>query len=356
MTQTSPPVRRPPFRTLAILALIALLAALLLYLQLRAAQDRAAELSRLAAEQRTLNGRLETEIARLQNALRDDPCKAKEHLAAPPLAVPPSPAVEPESPVAAPQAPPAGPPAAQKENSSTPGSAELPEQATVLVLAQNSKGVGMGSGFFVTPDTVFTNSHVVMEKNSAVVAGNKSTGGLLPGRVVAFDNAGGRDYALIRLEKSVGRPLALKSGARRTDRVNAWGFPGAVTGGDPKFLAMLRCNTDITPEVVFTEGAISVVLERRPPLIVHSAVASQGSSGGPLTDTQGNVIGINTFIRLDDESYRQSSLALPAADIITFLREQGIAFTQAEDVPGNIPPAASPARNEPATESPGGKR
>jgi S1-C subfamily serine protease len=140
---------------------------------------------------------------------------------------------------------------------------------------------------------------------------------------------------------------------RRTDRISAWGFPGAVTGGDPKFAALLKGDIGAAPEVVFTEGTVSVVLERKPPLIVHSAVISQGNSGGPLVDEYGAVLGINTLIRLDDESYRQSSMAIVAADMIAFLQEQGLPFTLAEpaksetDTPAAHPtPAQSPDRKE----------
>jgi S1-C subfamily serine protease len=212
----------------------------------------------------------------------------------------------------------------------------------------------MGSGFFIAPDLVFTNAPVAMEPNSRVFVCNTGTGSLLPGRVAAFNASGGRDYALIRLDvKPNVRPLALKEQVRRTDRISAWGFPGAVTGSDPKFAALLKGDLKAAPEVVFTEGSVSVVLERTPPLIVHSAVISQGNSGGPLVDENGAVLGINTLIRLDDESYRQSSMALTASDMIAFLKAQGVSFILAEpartetDAPRD--PVSAP------TQTPGGK-
>jgi S1-C subfamily serine protease len=177
-----------------------------------------------------------------------------------------------------------------------------------------------------------------MEPGAQVFVCNKATGSLLPGKVAAFNASGGRDYALIRLGTQPNvRPLTLKEQARRTDRISAWGFPGAVTGGDPKFAALLKGDVTAAPEVVYTEGTISVVLERTPPLIVHSAVISQGNSGGPLVDEDGAVLGVNSLIRLDDESYRQSSLAIAASDIIAFLREAGFPHAPA-------PVAPAPAR------------
>jgi len=386
MTQTAPPPeqpaaqaapalapwhRRPLFWSLLLLLLLALLAGWMVWTQWQAVQARNAELAALAETQRGRNAQYEAERARLADALKDDPCKAEDHLRASPalpglvpdpaggsgqsgepLRIPPprtrderadpKPGAQAQDPPAANTAP--LPPARDIRDI-----ADLMEQATVMVLAQGSKGTGMGSGFFIAPDLVFTNAHVAMDPNSHVFVCNKATGSLLPGKVAAFNASGGRDYALIRLEvKPNVRPLAFKEQVRRTDRISAWGFPGAVTSGDPKFAALLRGDLKAAPEVVFTEGSVSVVLERTPPLIVHSAVISQGNSGGPLVDEHGAVLGINTLIRLDDESYRQSSMALTAADMIAFLKAQGVSFILAEpaknaaDAPRDPDPA--PAR------------
>jgi len=364
--------RRPLFWSLILLLLIALVAGWTLWAQRQAAQARNAALAALADRQHANNEAYEAERERLKAALADEPCKAKEALQASPALpdIVPDPTAGGGQGDEALRLPPvkseqAGPPAKGGEQSDealrlppalneTPKNApdkkpeareirttaDLVEQATVLILAQGSQGTGMGSGFFITPDLVFTNAHVAMERSARIFVCNKATGTPLPGAVELITNSGGRDYALIRVSGKTGiRPLAIKDQARRTDRISAWGFPGAVTGGDPKFAALLKGDITAAPEVVYTEGSISVVLERTPPLIVHSAVLSQGNSGGPLVDENGAVIGVNTLISLDDKSYRQSSLAIAASDIIAFLKEQGVPFVPASAKPDSARPS-----------------
>lgn len=314
-----------------------------------------ARLQELIDLQRTQNQGLEDELKRLQGLLKEDPCTLKGILGASPDKTPVAPsyggavAVPPEggmtqSPVDGTVRPGGTPPPAtgsdgapqpQEKPSATPAPApstvgELMEQATVFILSDYGDEIGMGSGFFVAPGIIATNRHVVQGADARVFVGNKALGGMHPARVLAFSDNPDRDYSLLQVDSATAAKapvLQVASGAKRTERVSAWGFPGYITGIDPKLKALLSGDDTSVPEVVYSEGVVSVVLDQSPSAILHTASLSQGNSGGPLVNAEGIVVGINTFIKKADKSYSQASIALVGGDLAGFMKEHGVTAT-----------------------------
>lgn len=352
VTPAPPFYRRPLFWSLLFLVLLLALLGWHIYRQWQTARDLEARQQAELAAVRERNEALEAYLKMLRDLLAQDPCVVKEKLPTlppPPAGVPGMPLMLPGDPAESPapksgdagtQAPlPHSQPPRQEVTPATRADTlpHLLEQGTVLVLAQQSRGLSMGSGFFISQRHIVTNGHVVGDAAQALIT-NKATGKVLAARILHRIEEGGHDVAVLELEAAAPiTPLRFCFSVQRTERVSAWGFPGAVTGDDPKFKALLEGNAASVPEVVYSDGSVNVVQERDPAIIVHSATVSQGNSGGPLVNQAGQVVGINTFIKLDGESYRQSSIAVVSSAVARFLQQWKIPYLEAKPAAETTP-------------------
>ena len=152
---------------------------------------------------------------------------------------------------------------------------------------------GSGSGFIVSPQGhVLTNAHVIDKAawlNVVFPDGRRSTP-----TIVASDSA--QDIALLIVETGRTLPaLPLGRSVRQGEEVLALGFPMGLEG-----------------DMTATKGIISALRTSRGASYVQTdAALNPGNSGGPLVNTRGEVVGMNTSVFRGPEG-------IPAAEGIGF--------------------------------------
>ena len=142
----------------------------------------------------------------------------------------------------------------------------------------------LGSGFLISPDgRILTNNHVI--SGSAKIEVRFADGSRYTAKVLVADRAD--DLAVIQIDPKKRLPFlklgdsdALQVGQKVLAIGNPFGFSGTLTTG-----VVSSMGRDIRNENSTLEG-----------LVQTDAAINEGNSGGPLLDSQGNVIGINTAI------------------------------------------------------------
>jgi S1-C subfamily serine protease len=143
---------------------------------------------------------------------------------------------------------------------------------------------GSGSGFVIAPDGyILTNSHVV--SGAKIIEVSFIEGDRQSATLVGEDPA--TDLALIRINDAglpfltMGKSSSVQVGQVVIAMGNPFGFQSTVTTGVVS--AMGRSLRAQNGRLIAN-------------IIQHTAPLNPGNSGGPLLDTRGNVVGINTAI------------------------------------------------------------
>jgi len=186
----------------------------------------------------------------------------------------------------------------------------------IIELGDDDKiyAIGGGSGVILDSKLIATNCHVVLEVNKGSkkrAIGIKNVGQEKYGLASIYKKSKKHDVCIIKKDKDLEATFDMKSvkklvkfkNLERGDFVRTFGTPiqleGHTAKGEINYLGTAK-EANITgygSEEDFYEISPSTKI------ISHSAQIAPGSSGGPLFDKNGYLIGLNTFM---DSSFNYS--------------------------------------------------
>lgn len=173
---------------------------------------------------------------------------------------------------------------------------------------------GQGSGFIVSPDgIILTNAHVVKDAKEVTV--KLTDRREFRAKVLGSDPK--TDVAVLRIDAknlpvvSIGKTSDLRVGEWVLAIGSPFGFENTVTAG-----------------VVSAKGR-SLPDDSAVPFIQTDVAVNPGNSGGPLFNSRGEVVGINSQIYSRSGGYQGVSFAIPM-DIATKIKDQIVATGKAE--------------------------
>ena len=171
---------------------------------------------------------------------------------------------------------------------------------------------GEGSGFLVAPDGYVLTNHHVIDGGTPVIAARLTDGSELAAPVVGSDPA--TDLALVRVDGGSLPFLAVDAGAPAR--------PGqlAVAIGSP-----LGFASTVTAGVVSALGRTLRSRDGRliDNVIQHTAPLNPGNSGGPLVDSRGRVLGVNTAMMSRTQAIGFAIPVATAAWVVSQLMSRG---------------------------------
>ncbi len=142
-------------------------------------------------------------------------------------------------------------------------------------------GAGFGSGFVINDNgLILTNYHVIKDQNDMLRV-RFYEGTVIKADIIESDPE--NDLAIIRVNMNAlrNKPYIFKISKQPESYV---GQRVIAIGNPIDFLVF---------DKTLTQGVISKI---DPKILYHDVALNGGNSGGPLIDTNGNVIGVNTFI------------------------------------------------------------
>ena len=169
---------------------------------------------------------------------------------------------------------------------------------------------GLGSGFIVTPDgVILTNAHVVADATHVTVKLTDKRE--FPAKVIGVDKT--TDVAVLKIDAKdlptvkIGDPSRTRVGEWVLAIGSPFGFENSATAG------VVSGRSRSLPD----EGYV--------PFLQTDVAVNPGNSGGPLFDTRGEVIGVNSQILSRSGGYMGLSFAIPI-DVAMRVEQQLAAY------------------------------
>lgn len=162
------------------------------------------------------------------------------------------------------------------------------------------RSVGLGSGVIVRPDGhILTNHHVIENAERITVTLDEKH--KFKARVVGSDAK--TDLAILKIDAPDGRLPVLKFGDSSGLRVGDW----AVAIGSPFGL-----SRSVSSGIISATGRAQMGILEIEDFIQTDAAINPGSSGGPLLNLKGEVVGVNTAIFSEGSGFVGIGFAIPS--------------------------------------------
>lgn len=200
-------------------------------------------------------------------------------------------------------------------------------RVVVFSLAEGQQSiVSIGSGVAVARDKVVTNAHVVEMASSddsvqIVIVPSDGTQSYRA-RIVA--SLPSKDLALLQLSSGALVPASVFTGAIADGAdVFAIGYPASVDIALEQSEAdVLRPQQPVKTRGTVSSGRTSKTVES----LLHTAPIAPGNSGGPIVDSCGRVLGINSFGSVPTEGGAEFYFAISSRELASFLANRGVEF------------------------------
>lgn len=214
------------------------------------------------------------------------------------------------------------------------------KEGVVYIVSDHGTSVGTGSGFAIgengkSVQYIVTNYHVVFDSNtgekadSVTVCFSAAANRYMVAQIYRYSAE--KDIAILRLPEPTNevKPLKLRKYSENdlSETFYALGYPARAT-------TMTDYERFDKTEIVTTSGMISrqtMVFERD--VYMLDLEITSGNSGGPLVNSKGEVVGINTF-SIRDNSGDESNYAVCIDELTRLIGSDDISYILNTDVNG----------------------